>query len=115
MRDRSTEIEYLKACAGMVRVRAIDNGFERLVRPPVEHYVEHFIKRTGDGPIREVIIQNGDAEGMEEAVDGGAYPAWRNLYADDTSDYAKSLRAQAIGHAIAMHHLLRMAQEVDEG
>ena len=113
MRDRDTEIAYIQACASFDLVGIKDNGIERRVRPPTPDLVDEFIRRTGDGEIRPHIIELGDKEAREEATDGVAYAAWRNLYGS-SSEYSKSLRAQAVGKFVSAHHLLFMAEQADE-
>lgn len=113
MRDRDTEVEYIRACAAFDLVGTKDNGIHKRVKPPTSDLVDEFIRRTGDGEIRPHIIELGDKEAREEATDGVAYAVWRNLYGS-SSEYAKSLRAQAVGKFVSAHHLLFMAEQVDE-
>lgn len=113
MRDRDTEVEYIRACASFDRVGVKANGIQQLVRPDASRLVDEFIRRTGDGEIRPHIIELGDKEAREEATDGVAYCAWRNLYGS-SGEYAKSLRAQAIGKFQSAYHLLWMAEQADE-
>lgn len=112
-RDRDLEIQTIRALAALDRVSANDNGLTRLVTPPTGPLIEQFEQRTGDGEIRPHVILLGDAEAMEECADGVAYGVWRSTYGD-TTDYAKTLRSQAVAKLISAHHLFFMANQVDE-
>lgn len=113
MRDRDTEIEYIRAIAPFDRISVQVNGVTLRSVPSVDNLLEDFIRRTGDGEIRPHIISLGDKEAMEEATDGVAYGCWRNLYGDST-EYAKSLRAQAVAKMLSAYHLFYMAGQADE-
>lgn len=113
MRDRDTEIEYIRAIAAFDRISVQVNGVTMRSVPSPDHLLDDFQKRTGDGEIRPHIIELGDKEAREECTDGVAYGTWVNLYGD-TTEYAKSLRAQAIAKLLSAYHLLWMAEQADE-
>lgn len=112
-RDRDNEIETIRSLASFDRVSVQSDGITYRSTPAADNLIDEFIRRTGDGEIRDAVIENADREAREEATDGVAYAVWRNLYGS-SSEYAKSLRAQAVGKFVSAHHLLFMAEQVDE-
>lgn len=113
MRDRDNELEYIRAAAAIDRVSVKVNGITHRSVPATENLVDEFVRRTGDGEIRDVVITDADREAREEDTDGVAYGVWKILYGNG-SDYANSLRAQAVAKRIAAFHLTWMADQADE-
>lgn len=113
MRDRDNELETIRSLASFDRVSVQSNGITYRSTPAADFLIEEFIRRTGDGEIRDVVIENADREAREEDTDGVAYSLWKIKYGGG-SEYANSLRAQAVAKRIAAYHLTWMAEQADE-
>mgnify|MGYP003405472345 CR=1 FL=1 len=113
MRDRDFEIDFIRGTASADRVSVKDNGITQLSSPSPTNLIDEFIRRTGDGEIRQVVIDDADREAREEAVDGVAYTIWRVIYGGG-SPYSNQLRSQAAAKFVSAFHLLWMAEQADE-